>query len=156
MFARHFNRSPTLLGLDEIRGYQLHLVHEQKLSWGSFNQAVCALRFLYLKTLGKDWNIESIPFAKQPKKLPLVLSQDEVHAVLDAITNPQNRVIAITLYAAGLRAAAGCRKPVTPPAAVLGPAGVSGAGVSAGVQPAPTGSRTSQQKSCASSCERRR
>ena len=119
MFARHFNRSPTLLGLDEIRGYQLHLVHEQKLSWGSFNQAVCALRFLYLKTLGKDWNIESIPFAKQPKKLPLVLSQDEVHAVLDAITNPQNRVIAITLYAAGLRAAAGCRKPVTPPAGCI-------------------------------------
>ena len=55
------------------------------------------------KTLGKDWDIDSIPFAKQPKKLPLVLSQDQVHAVLDAITNPQHRVIAMTLYAAGLR-----------------------------------------------------
>ena len=103
MFACYFNRSPALLGLDDIRSYQLHLVHARKVTWGSFNQAVCALRFLYLKTLGKDWNIEHIPFAKQPKKLPLVLSQDEVHAVLDAITNPQNRVIAITLYAAGLR-----------------------------------------------------
>ena len=76
MFARYFKRSPELLGLDEIRAYQLHLVHERKLSWGSFNQAVCALRFLYRKTLGRDWDIESIPFAKQPKKLPLVLSQD--------------------------------------------------------------------------------
>ena len=103
LFARYFNRSPELLGLDEIRTYQLHLVHERKLGWGSFNQAVCALRFLYLKTLGKDWNIESIPFAKQPKKLPLVLSQDQVRAVLAAITNPQHRVIAMTLYAAGLR-----------------------------------------------------
>ena len=57
------------------------------------------IHFLYLKTLGKDWNIESIPFAKQPKKVPLVLSQDEVRAVLEAITNPQNRVIAMILYA---------------------------------------------------------
>ena len=80
LFARYFNRSPELLGLDEIRAYQLHLVQERKLAWGSFNQAVCALRFLYLKTLGRDWNIESIPFAKQPKKLPLVLSQDAVRA----------------------------------------------------------------------------
>ena len=88
LFARYFKRSPELLGLDHIRAYQLHLVHERKLTWGSINQAVCALHFLYLKTLGKDWNIDSIPFAKQPKKLPLVLSQDQVHALLDAITNP--------------------------------------------------------------------
>ena len=103
LFARYFNRSPELLGRDEIRAYQLQLVHARKLAWSSFNQAVCALRFLYLKTLGKDWNIELIPFAKRPKKLPLVLSQDEVHAVLEAITDPQHRVIAMTLYAAGLR-----------------------------------------------------
>ena len=103
LFARHFRRSPALLGLDEIRTYQLHLVHQRKLSWSSFNQAVCALHFLYTKTLGKNWNIEHIPYAKQPKKLPLVLSQNEVHAVLAAIADPQNRVIAMTLYAAGLR-----------------------------------------------------
>ena len=102
-FARYFKRSPQLLGLDEIRAYQLYLVHERKLSWSSFNQAVCALQFLYVKTLGRDWDIEHIPFAKRPRKLPLVLSQDEVRAVLDAITHPQNRVIAMTLYAAGLR-----------------------------------------------------
>ena len=103
LFARYFNRSPELLGLDEIRAYQLHLVRERELGWGSFNQAVCALRFLYTKTLGRDWHIESIPFAKQPKTLPLVLSQGAVRAVLEAISNPQNRVIAMTLYAAGLR-----------------------------------------------------
>ena len=43
LFGRYFNRSPELLGLDEIRAYQLHLVHERKLGWGSFNQAICAL-----------------------------------------------------------------------------------------------------------------
>ena len=82
LFARHFKRSPKLLALDDIRAYQVHLVHHRKLAWSSFNQTVCALRFLYSKTLGKDWNIDCIPFAKRPKKLPLVLSQDQVHAVL--------------------------------------------------------------------------
>ena len=103
LFARHFKRSPELLGLDEIRAYQLQLVHDRKLAWSSFNQAVCARRFLYLKTLGKDWNIDHIPFAKRPTKLPLVLSQDQVRAVLEAITHPQQRFIVMTLYAAGLR-----------------------------------------------------
>ena len=103
LFARYFKRSPESLGREEIRAYQLHLVHERKLSWSSFNQAVCALHFLYVKTLGRDWDIEHIPCAKRPRKLPLVLSQGEVRAVLDAITHPQNRVIAMTLYAAGLR-----------------------------------------------------
>ncbi len=102
-YAKHFGRSPEELGLEEIRAYQVHLVHERKLSWSSFNQAVCAVRFLYVKTLGKDWNIEHIPYAKKPKKLPLVLSQEEVSAVLDAISDPQNRVLAMTMYSAGLR-----------------------------------------------------
>ena len=102
-FARHFKRSPELLGLDEIRAYQIHLVHERKLSWSSFIRRSAPCTSLYGRTLGKDWNIEHNPFAKRPRKLPLVLSQHEVHAVLEAITAPQNRVIAMTLYAAGLR-----------------------------------------------------
>ena len=103
LFARYFNRSPELLGPEQIRAYQLYMALERKLAWSSFNQAVCALQFLYLKTLGKDWDIQAIPYAKKPKKLPLVLSKDQVRAVLDAFTYPQNRVIAMTLYAAGLR-----------------------------------------------------
>lgn len=102
-FARYFNRSPELLGPEEIRKYQVHMVNEKKLAWGGFNKAVCALRFLYSKTLDKDWSVERIPYAKRPKKLPLVLSQDEVRAVLEAIEDPQSRVIAMTLYGAGLR-----------------------------------------------------
>jgi len=51
-FARHFGRSPELLGADEVRAYQLHLL-QRRVSWSSFNQAVCALRFLYGVTLGR-------------------------------------------------------------------------------------------------------
>jgi len=45
-FARHYNKRPELLGPEQIRDYQLHLIKE-KVSWSQFNQCVCALRFLY-------------------------------------------------------------------------------------------------------------
>ena len=46
-FARHFGKSPELLGQEEIRQYQVYLVEQRHVSWSYFNQAVCALRFLY-------------------------------------------------------------------------------------------------------------
>jgi integrase/recombinase XerD len=52
-FAVHFNRSPEHLGAEEVRAYQLHLLHQRRVSWDTFNQAVCALRFLYRTTLGR-------------------------------------------------------------------------------------------------------
>jgi hypothetical protein len=69
-FAKHFGRSPDELGPEEVRQYQVHLVQEKKASWTSFNQAVCALRFLYRTTLPRDWHVSQIPFAKKPKVLP--------------------------------------------------------------------------------------
>jgi len=103
VFARYFKRSPDQLGAEEIREYQLHLIHDKELAWSTFNQAVCALRFFYTKTLKIDWDMEQVPYGKRPRKLPLVLSQEEVRALLGAIGDFQDRVAAMTLYAAGLR-----------------------------------------------------
>src|SRR5215467_10080667 len=69
-FAKYFGQSPEFLGPPHIRQFQVHLLEEAGASWPVFNQTVCALRFLYKKTLGKPWLIEHIPFPKQPKKLP--------------------------------------------------------------------------------------
>ena len=102
-FALHFGRSPDELGPEQIRRYQLFLVEQKRASWSLFNQAVCALRFLYGVTLRKDWAIEHIPHAKREKKLPVVLSVDEVRRVLGAVRNDKHRVILMTIYAAGLR-----------------------------------------------------
>ena len=77
-FARYFKQSPERLGPEQIRTYQLYLVHKKKVSWSRFNQTVCALRFLYRKTLGKDWAITHIPFPRRERKLPVVLSAAEV------------------------------------------------------------------------------
>ena len=101
-FSRHFRRSPVELGPEEVRAYQLHLV-QRRLSFNTINQATCALRFLYRRTLAKNWAVEDIPFAKKPRKLPTVLTQGEVENLLRAIDKPQHRVLAMTMYAAGLR-----------------------------------------------------
>ena len=102
-FARHFGRSPERLGKTEVRSYLVHLVHERHLSWSYYNQTMCALRFLYNVTLGKDWIVKSIVCPKQEKKLPVVLSPTEVSQFLLAIKNIKHRAILMTAYAAGLR-----------------------------------------------------
>ena len=104
LFARHFDKSPSLLGVDEIRSYQIYLANEKKLSPKSIHVAVSALRFLYRVTLKKDWVFEDIiPTPKAPKKLPIVLSPEEVVLFLNCVESIKHRTILTTCYAAGLR-----------------------------------------------------
>jgi integrase/recombinase XerD len=102
-FARHFGRSPTQLGAEEVRQYQLHLLQERHASWSVFNQAVCALRFLYRVTLGAPFAVDMIPYGKRPRSLPAVLSRAEVAQLLALVPQPIERLILQTIYACGLR-----------------------------------------------------
>jgi len=102
-FAQHFGQSPHRLGPNEIRAFQLHLVDTKHSSWAEFNQTVCALRFVYGVCLGKKWTIEHIPFPKQPKPLPVVLSRGEVSGLFEATPNLKHRTMLMTLYATGAR-----------------------------------------------------
>jgi len=102
-FSEYHGKSPELLGPEEIRGYQVYLVDQKHASWSVLNLTVCALRFLYRVTLGKGWMIEHIPYARKPKKLPVVLSLEEVARFLEAVSNIKHRVILMIAYAAGLR-----------------------------------------------------
>jgi integrase len=102
-FSRHFGRSPDRLGLEEVRDFQVHLV-AKGVSWGSLNQVVCALRFFYGVTLGEAAIPERIAYARTPRKLPVVLSADEVVRFLEAVSGLKSRAALTTAYAAGLRA----------------------------------------------------
>ena len=88
---------------DDVRAYQLHLV-STGVSWPGLNQVVCALRFFYKVTLGEAQIPERIPYARVPKKLPVVLDQDEVARFLAAVPSLKIRVALTAAYAAGLRA----------------------------------------------------
>src|ERR1700752_5407981 len=82
--ARYFGKSPELLGPEEVRQYQVYLVNERRVSSSYLAQTVCALRFLYCVTLQRDWAITRIPHPKQPRRLPIVLSQTEVKQLFDS------------------------------------------------------------------------
>ena len=102
-FSRYFKTSPEHLGPEHIRTYQHHLAHEKRVSWSAFNQTVCALRFLYRITLGKDWAITHIPFPRRETKLPVVLGRSEVASFLHSVRNLKHRTVFMTIYATGLR-----------------------------------------------------
>ena len=101
-FAAFHGRSPVEFGPEHVRLYQVHLL-EQKVSWAKFNQSVCALRFLYRVTLQRDWPLERLPYGKKPKRLPVVLSQEEVLRFLGAVQPSLSRMALATAYASGLR-----------------------------------------------------
>jgi integrase/recombinase XerD len=102
-YSRYFGRSPDQLGPEEIRTYQLYLMEVRALTPSSICVATGALRFLYKITLKRTWAVEEIPMPKRPRKLPEILSPEEVRHFLDAIINHKHRAILMTAYAAGLR-----------------------------------------------------
>ena len=102
-FAKYFQKSPNLLGAEHIRKYQVFLVETKKASWAVVNQTVCALRFLYEVTLDRPTMIKYIPFPKQEKKLPVILSFEELREFFLSILILKHRTILKTMYATGLR-----------------------------------------------------
>jgi len=102
-FAKHFNRSPENLGPEEIRSWQLFLLNEKKVRLSTYIQAICGLRFFYRNTLNRTIDLDRMPLPRYEKKLPVILSREEVKALLEAPRNLSHRAILATMYGAGLR-----------------------------------------------------
>jgi len=105
-FARYFQKSPEFMGVEEIGQFQLHLLQEKKLALGTIALRMGALRFLYKKTLKRrDLIFDDLPLLRTPKKLPVVLSPEEVTRLIEAAPNLLYRTLLLLLYATGLRRA---------------------------------------------------
>jgi integrase/recombinase XerD len=102
-FAKHFGKPPDQLGAEHIRRYQLFLTKEKKVSTSTYVLMVCALRFFYTHTLHRKVAIERMPFPRREQKLPLILSREEVKALLEAPVDLRPRAMLAILYGAGLR-----------------------------------------------------
>lgn len=89
--------------VEDVRTFQLYLIQEKKVAYSSFNQAVCALRFLYTHTIQVPWPVTMVPFGKRPTTLPIVLSRHEIDKLLQCTANLKHRTFLMTLYSAGLR-----------------------------------------------------
>jgi integrase/recombinase XerD len=102
-FARHFNCSPDRLSPRHIREYQAELFQKRKLSANSVGQHLAALRFFYIKTLRKAWSLAETPYPKKTRRLPTILSREEVAQLLHAARTPGERILLMALYASGAR-----------------------------------------------------
>lgn len=89
-FSQYHGRSPDRLGLDDVRAFQVYLV-SQGVSWGALNQTVCALRFFYGVTFDRAEIPERIAYARTRRKLPAILSADEVVRFLEAVSSLKAR-----------------------------------------------------------------
>ena len=102
-FAKHFGKRPDQLGPDELRTYQAYLLRERKLAVGSVVARVAALRFFYVRVLKRHEFREDLPYPKDRRRLPTVLSLEEVTRLINAAGNLQQRALLMTLYGTGMR-----------------------------------------------------
>jgi len=102
-FIDFHNKSPELLGDAEIREYLLHCITKKNLNESTVNTSYSALKFFYEITLEREWNFRKVFRRKVPRKLPVVLSKEEIKAILNSVDNLKHKAILTTIYAAGLR-----------------------------------------------------
>jgi integrase/recombinase XerD len=100
--AAFYKTPPDRLDLEQVRAFLVHLVG-QRVSFSLFNQVRCALVFFYRITLGRDWAFDRIACQKQPKRLPVVLSQAEIAQFFAAAGRLKYRALFMAVYACGLR-----------------------------------------------------
>ena len=102
-FAQHFGKSPDKLGPDHVRSYQAYLLKVRKLDPGTVENHVAALRFLFIRTLHRHEFRQFLPYPKVPRKLPNILSREEVARLIDASSGLFERTLLMVLYGTGMR-----------------------------------------------------
>jgi site-specific recombinase XerD len=105
--AQHYGKSPDQITEEELRQYFLYLSEEKQLSRSTCTILLCAVKFLYEYTLQREWPTLKLVRPAREKKLPVILSQEEVRQILGCIHQLRYRVCLSTIYACGLRISEG-------------------------------------------------
>lgn len=111
--AKHYGRSPDCITQQEVQNYLLHLIEERHLAWSSCNIVAQGLKFFYRITLKRPEAQFEVPRARQPQKLPAILSREEVVALFAHTPSVKHRAILMTAYGAGLRLNEICHLKIT-------------------------------------------
>jgi integrase/recombinase XerD len=102
-FHRHVGKRLDHVGPDDLRRYQVHLLEERRLAVGTVVAQLAALRFFYLRVLKRRNMKEDLPYPKRPRRLPIILSPEEVQRLIAGAQNLFHRTMLMTLYGGGLR-----------------------------------------------------
>lgn len=101
--AEHYGKSPEFISEDELRQYFLYLRNGKQVSASTYRVTLCGIKFLFQHTLRREWPTLDLVRPPKEKKLPVVLSTDEVQRILDCLHRPRYRACLSTIYACGLR-----------------------------------------------------
>jgi len=112
LFA-HFNCNPSQLTEEQLRQYFLYLANERKVSRPTATIALCGIKFFYQRTFRRDWTTLGLVRPRREKKLPVILSREEVHRILEQVHTPVYRACLKTIYSCGLRLREGSHLQVT-------------------------------------------
>jgi site-specific recombinase XerD len=99
-FEKHFQKPAQQLGVDDLRNYLLHLITVKKVSGEYVDSSYSALKFFYENTLGREWDMKQIPRLKRTRKLPVVLSRNEIKQLLAVTTNLKFKAMFMSAYSA--------------------------------------------------------
>ena len=111
--TRYYMRSPDQLNEEDLRQYFVHLTCERKLARPTVTIALSGIKFFYEKTLKRDWSLTGVPTPKREKKLPVVLTREQVKAILARVRTVRHRACLTLIYSCGLRLHEGCQIKVT-------------------------------------------
>lgn len=106
--THYYKKSPEYMESEEIKNYLHYMLNEMGYSNDYIRGCYSALRFFYSTTLQKDWSKFSIPQARRKRKLPEVLSIEEIDRLFSVTTNLKHRAILMVIYSSGLRVSEGC------------------------------------------------
>jgi integrase/recombinase XerD len=112
-FRHHVGKRLTHISPDDLRHYQVFLLEDRKLAVGTVVTHISALRFFFLRVLKRRNMKEDLPYPKRRRRLPIVLSPEEVQRLIAGARNLFHRTMLMTLYGAGLRRSELCRLKVS-------------------------------------------
>jgi integrase/recombinase XerD len=101
--AHHYRRAPDQLSEEELRQYLLYLLNEKKVAESTFRIHLYGIRFFYERTLQRPWPVFELVRPRNPQKLPVVLSPQEVRSLLALVENTKAQMCLRIIYACGLR-----------------------------------------------------
>ena len=107
--ASHLRKPLDGITEEELRQYFLYLINVKHFARASFTIALCGIKFFFESTLGREWTLFGLARPPREKKLPVILSREEVCRILGCVRLPVYRTCLVTIYACGLRLLEGAR-----------------------------------------------
>src|SRR5712691_11248891 len=101
--AEHYHKAPDLITEEELRQYFLFLKNVKHYARNTMTIAICGIRFFFERTLEKEWTIFNLVRPAPEKKLPVILSREEVRQILGVVRLPRYKVCLTAIYCGGLR-----------------------------------------------------